>query len=343
MNFSIKNPYGFIYITTNINNGMRYIGQKKFIKGYEKYLGSGTYLRNAIKKYGRYSFSRDIVDIAYSKEELDKKEEEWIKNYNAVKDDNFYNVAYGGIGVKSGDKNHMYHNKHTEEARKKISISKKKYVKDKHPHAKKVILLNTLEIFSYTGDCVGYNKTVKCAKNIASCCRGESRFYGESENGQKLVWMFLDDFEGKKLSEFKIKEIIDKANLSCEPANKKRVVCLNDKKFFDTCKECSLYYGVTYSTIGEVCRGNKNYAIGKKTLQKHYFKFEEDYIGDEIIVESHKYINKKKNGRYFVDLKDNNRRYSKTVDTLQEAIEWRDDKLIELGKYEEFKEYFENK
>ena len=293
MNFSIKDPHGFIYITTNISNGKRYIGQKAFIKGYERYLGSGVLLKRAIDKYGKDSFIRDIVDIAYSKEELDNKEKEWIENYNAVKDDNFYNIAYGGIGTESGEKNPMYNNTHTEEARRKISISKQKYVKDNHPNAKKVILLNTLETFSYTGACEGYNETVIHAKAIASCCRGKLRFYGQANNGENLVWMFLDDFKNKKLSESKIKDIINKANIPCEPSNKKKVICLNDKNVFDTCKECSEYYGVTYSSIGEVCRGNIGYVIGQKTLQKHYFKFEEDYTGNEKVTECHKYINKK--------------------------------------------------
>lgn len=29
----IKEPYGFIYITVNMINGKRYIGQRKFSKG----------------------------------------------------------------------------------------------------------------------------------------------------------------------------------------------------------------------------------------------------------------------------------------------------------------------
>ena len=49
----IENPYGFIYITTNMVNGKRYIGQKKFCDGWKTYLGSGKLLKEAIKKYGK--------------------------------------------------------------------------------------------------------------------------------------------------------------------------------------------------------------------------------------------------------------------------------------------------
>ena len=70
----IIDPYGFIYITTNLINGKKYIGQKKFIRQWEYYLGSGRHFKNAINKYGKENFIREIIAIAYSKEEADKLE-----------------------------------------------------------------------------------------------------------------------------------------------------------------------------------------------------------------------------------------------------------------------------
>lgn len=99
---NLINPYGFIYITTNLINGKRYIGKKVFdgASRWKSYLGSGTYLTKAIKKYGRENFIRDIVDIAYSEEELNEKEKMWIENYNAVESDDFYNQIEGGETIK---------------------------------------------------------------------------------------------------------------------------------------------------------------------------------------------------------------------------------------------------
>lgn len=94
-----RKPYGFIYIITNKINGKRYIGQRKFSNnhgGWKNYLGSGTLLKRAIIKYGEDNFYRDIVDLAYSAEELDEKECEWIKNYNAINSEDFYNILKGG-------------------------------------------------------------------------------------------------------------------------------------------------------------------------------------------------------------------------------------------------------
>lgn len=88
----------FIYITTNLLDNKKYIGQHT---GYEDddYLGSGTRLINAVKKYGRDNFKRDILCFCDSQEELDEKEIYWIKYFNAVKNDNFYNIAEGGKGT----------------------------------------------------------------------------------------------------------------------------------------------------------------------------------------------------------------------------------------------------
>ena len=44
----IKNPYGFVYITTNMIDGMRYIGRCKFNRqrNWKYYMGSGVRLLN---------------------------------------------------------------------------------------------------------------------------------------------------------------------------------------------------------------------------------------------------------------------------------------------------------
>ena len=47
--------YGYIYLTTNLVNDMKYIGQRKYGQP-EPYLGSGVYLKRAIKKYGQINF-----------------------------------------------------------------------------------------------------------------------------------------------------------------------------------------------------------------------------------------------------------------------------------------------
>ena len=84
----------YIYLTTNLINGKKYIGQHNgSIK--DNYLGSGVLLVKAIEKYGKENFKKEILeecDIT----ELDEKEKYWIAYYNALEDENFYNLSKGG-------------------------------------------------------------------------------------------------------------------------------------------------------------------------------------------------------------------------------------------------------
>jgi len=95
--------YGYIYLTTNLINNKRYIGKKTsptFLG--ESYLGSGTIIERAIKKhkkeYGKLHFKVELVEACNSKNELNAREDYWITFYNAVDDDNYYNIAKGGQG-----------------------------------------------------------------------------------------------------------------------------------------------------------------------------------------------------------------------------------------------------
>lgn len=154
----IINPYGFIYITTNLVNGMRYLGQKKFCKGWKQYLGSGTVIKQAIKKYGKENFHRTIIYICYSEDELNKAEYDLSIFLDVVEGDGWYNLVYGGgtscgwhmpeetkekirqkrLGVTlseetrrllsqklSGENNPWYGRKHTDEELEKMSVNRK--------------------------------------------------------------------------------------------------------------------------------------------------------------------------------------------------------------------------
>lgn len=93
-------PYGFIYITTNRENGKKYIGKRHYDnKGeWKRYLGSGVVQQKAIEKYGRSQFSREIIDHAFSEQELNEKERHWINYYDAINNTEYYNIAPGGDG-----------------------------------------------------------------------------------------------------------------------------------------------------------------------------------------------------------------------------------------------------
>ena len=131
--------YGYVYLITNKINNRKYIGQHKYSNGIdEKYWGSGKILLQAIDKYGIENFTREIIQYAYSKSELDYLEKYYIKINNAVFSEEYYNITTGGVGGarygkynnwstenKTGKNNPFYGHKHSEETKQKISNSKK--------------------------------------------------------------------------------------------------------------------------------------------------------------------------------------------------------------------------
>jgi group I intron endonuclease len=172
----VDEPYGFIYVTENLLNGKKYIGQHTNFN--DKYLGSGTVIKKAIGKYGNKNFKRKIIYIAYNESELNFAEKLFIRSRNAVKSNMYYNIAEGGLGGNSwagktneeieiikykisegmkGNKNPVFGKTginapffgktytHTNEAKQKIGIA------NKIAQQKKVLLVdikgNIIEIF----------------------------------------------------------------------------------------------------------------------------------------------------------------------------------------------------
>lgn len=99
---------GYIYLTTNLTNKKKYIGRKqsdKFLG--TSYLGSGVHLKRAVEKYGRDKFRVDLLYKCDSYDELVRSEAYFIKLFDAVNSESFYNQSYGGYaeGWVFGDEN----------------------------------------------------------------------------------------------------------------------------------------------------------------------------------------------------------------------------------------------
>lgn len=131
----IKDPYGFIYITTNLVNGKRYLGQKKFDRKWKEYIGSGSAFKSAVHKYGKENFLRNIICICYSADELNTVEYELSVLFDVVKSDDWYNVVYGG-GTTTGMVVSEETKKKQSEIRRQNSIMHPEF--DEH-HSKKMI------------------------------------------------------------------------------------------------------------------------------------------------------------------------------------------------------------
>lgn len=101
--------FGYIYLVTNNIDNKKYIGKRESSEFDKYYWGSGKYLQNAIHKYGKENFSREILAWAETKEELCRLEEEYILKYDAIDSPEYYNLTKGGIGGGSiGEDNGAY-------------------------------------------------------------------------------------------------------------------------------------------------------------------------------------------------------------------------------------------
>ena len=76
---------------------MKYIGKHITDDLNDSYLGSGIYLINAIKKYGKENFTKNIIFFFDNQFDMENKEKELV-NESLVSNKNYYNISLGGQG-----------------------------------------------------------------------------------------------------------------------------------------------------------------------------------------------------------------------------------------------------
>lgn len=156
--------YGILYIVTNSINNKRYVGQtiqtlhSRWTKHYS-YKGNNA-LVSAINKYGKENFHIKQIAMANSQEELDYREEYYIKLFKTLSP-NGYNLmsAPGKAGKHSeetkkkigdaqkGNKNHNFGKKASEETRRKMSKSQTGRIKTPEERLK-LSIANSGVVFS---------------------------------------------------------------------------------------------------------------------------------------------------------------------------------------------------
>ena len=132
----------FIYLTINLIDLKIYVGQRliRNVKSDFTYLGSGEYLKRAIRKYGKENFKREIIEYC-SEKTVNNRERYWIRVLHSNDSEIGYNLTEGGDGVKGitrslawriKKRNNMLGNSfakgtiYTEEQKKRRSIIAKK-------------------------------------------------------------------------------------------------------------------------------------------------------------------------------------------------------------------------
>ena len=115
---------GVIYLTTNNINGKQYIGVDT--KNDKNYYGSGKIIKLALKKYSRTNFTKEILEENDDDKYLFEREQYWIDKYDAVNNENFYNMVEGGKGGAGTLNNEESKRLHREGVKKANEINNKK-------------------------------------------------------------------------------------------------------------------------------------------------------------------------------------------------------------------------
>lgn len=103
-----------VYKITNIVNGNIYIGAHRTSDLDDGYMGSGTLIQSALQKYGSESFTKEILFIGASSEEMFEKERELV-----FVGEGSYNMVPGGHGGWDFVNSDNFQNStHTEEHRR---------------------------------------------------------------------------------------------------------------------------------------------------------------------------------------------------------------------------------
>lgn len=143
--------YG-IYKTTNKVNGKMYISQHITSNLDDGYLGSGNIVVRAIKKYGKEAFTKEWLEFAENREDLNYLErmyvdEEWLARPDV------YNIALGGSQISL-----------TESIRKKISAATRKRLSNKENHP----------MFGKPGPLLGRHHSTLTKQKLSASLKGKN-------------------------------------------------------------------------------------------------------------------------------------------------------------------------
>jgi hypothetical protein len=129
-----------VYKTTKIDTGEYYVGVHSTENLNDGYLGSGTWVRRAVRKHGRTAFLNEIVQVCATRAEAFRIEAELVTQ--VVGDCLCMNLAPGGISPPS-----RIGAKHSDESRKRMSKAHRGQTLDE-THRQKLSVAAQGKVFS---------------------------------------------------------------------------------------------------------------------------------------------------------------------------------------------------
>ena len=294
-----KEVYGVIYLVMNKTNNKIYIGQttekggfdKRYFNNIEKYTHN-QHLKRSIKKYGIENFEIDkSFDVAYSKEELDKLEDMYIKIYNTTDDKYGYNKMFGGSHGKPSEETRLKMSKSSakiwlgkhlsEETKKKIGQANKGNVRklsssekiaisnrmkgDGNPNFNKHLSKETKnklrEVNSIKVICITTNKIFNSAKEGSEYYQCDTCNISKCCQGKLNICGKLEDntpliwMYYEEYLNITSEEVNNKLNTNINISRIKKVKCITTNLCFDSVKEAGEYYKTFSCSISSCCKG----------------------------------------------------------------------------------------
>ena len=180
----------WIYKITNIQNNKVYIGQtiRPIEQRFHRHLSDAlnnildTHFARAIRKYGKDSFIIEEIDSAQTQDELNQKEQYWIRYYNSVEE------GYNETDAISKCGGNTYQSKTEEEMEVIKNKIRQTKLGDKNPMARKIkrtnIITNEVDIFDTVISCAKACGIQNGKTSIAD------RLNGKIKSPFKKTWIF---------------------------------------------------------------------------------------------------------------------------------------------------------
>lgn len=174
--------YGYIYLTTCLVDGLKYIGKHKGLPS-SRYIGSGTLFLEHVRKHGRANFKHDVLEWASDEQALRLLEERYLCNVNAAANPEYLNVTNRSAGIAT----------HSETARHQISEASKRNWND--PEVKKRWIASRKKLWK-ENDVMGA-RSEKQSSTMSSVMKS---VWADPEK-RKQMMAFIDERRRPKLPE----------------------------------------------------------------------------------------------------------------------------------------------
>lgn len=266
--------------------------EKRWLRG-EGYMNQVFY--RAIKKYGWDNIRHEILFSNLNKEDAEQKEIEMIQFHKSNQRYYGYNIENGGsakgrmsnetkqklskinqgrfVGRKLSKQ--WIENRSKSQTGLKRSSSTKQKIKE--ANSRKVICINNRTVYNSLTDAAEATSTL--VSHISSCCHKRRKSAGTDHCGNYLYWMFYNEYLQNGLVNKANSEIIPKRERDNKP---KMVVCLNNKRIYDTIHQASADTGLSKSGISLCCNKKQKYCGKDEFGHSIVWMFYDEYIkGDD--------------------------------------------------------------